>query len=322
MGKKIEVKGDYAFTTPCVYGSSMEPMYSGANSFLRRKYTKQLENVDVAVSGVCYDCATTNRPGARFGPQAIRLASANLAWAPHYPTGLKIFDNLAVVDYGDALLDPGMPLEVPNQIEEHAKEILKSNAKMLTFGGDHFITYPILKAHYQKYGQLALIHFDAHSDTWAEKTQRIDHGTMFYHAAKQGIISAENSIQVGIRTHNSKTHGFNILPAHELHQIGIEQSIQRIKQIAKNTKLPVYLTFDIDALDPSFAPGTGTPVCGGLSTHQSFQILQSLSSINLIGADVVEVAPAYDVSQITALAGANIALEILRLFALNKQNQS
>ena len=159
---------DQAFTKKSVYGTTYEAMYAGATSFMRRQFSKDLKNADVAISGIPYDCATTNRPGARFGPRAIRIASTQLAWAKHFPTGMDVFKDLAVIDYGDAELDTGEPQKIPDIIEKYAQEIIKTNTKMLTFGGDHFITYPILKAHHTKYGPMSLIHFDAHSDTWQE----------------------------------------------------------------------------------------------------------------------------------------------------------
>ncbi|KKJ76863.1 agmatinase [Kiloniella litopenaei] len=315
----INSEGDNAFMAKSLLGTDVEPMYSGANSFMRRKYTRDLRDADVAISGIPYDCATTGRSGTRLGPQAVRKASANLAWAPHFPSGLDVFETLAVADYGDLVFDPGEPMTIPDAIESHAKTILDTNTAMVTLGGDHFVTYPILKAHAEKHGQLALIQIDAHSDTWEEDQQRIDHGTMFYHAAKQGIIDPASSAQVGIRTHNDKTHGFNIIHAPWVHEKGPEAVVTEIKRIVGDRK--AYLTFDIDSLDPAFAPGTGTPVTGGLTPHQALTILRGLEGINIVGADVVEVSPAYDVSDITALAGATMAFEMLYLMALQKKKK-
>jgi agmatinase len=171
----------------------------------------------------------------------------------------------------------------------------------------------LLRAHAEKYGPLALIHFDAHSDTWEDDGERIDHGTMFYHAAKEGLVVPEHSAQIGLRTYNESTMGFNIFDGPTVHEQGAVAIAQQVKSIVGDR--PCYLTFDIDCLDPSFAPGTGTPVVGGLSTHQALQLLQNLRGVNLVGMDVVEVAPPYDVSEITALAGATVALQQLCLWA-------
>jgi agmatinase len=185
---------------------------------------------------------------------------------------------------------------------------------MLTLGGDHFISYPLLKAHAKQHGALSLIHFDAHSDTWPdEEGARIDHGTMFYHAAREGLVDPARSVQVGLRTTNDDVMGFQVLDAREVHRQSPEQIAERIR--ARVGEHPVYLTFDIDCLDPAFAPGTGTPVCGGLSSHQALEILRGLRGINLVGMDVVEVAPPYDSAEVTALAGATLAMEMICLYA-------
>jgi agmatinase len=304
---------DLAFTRATPYGTVAEPMFSGALSFMRRRYTRDLDGIDLAVTGVPFDTATTNRPGARFGPRGIRAASTNLAWARAWPSPFDPFDRLAVVDYGDCIFDHSRPESVPDQIERHAAGIVDQGVALLTLGGDHFITYPLLKAHVARYGPLSLIHFDAHSDTWTSEDGAIDHGTMFYHAAKDGLVVPERSVQIGLRTTNDDTHGFNILDARWVHYNGIEASVAEVRRIVGESAC--YLTFDIDCLDPSVAPGTGTPVVGGLTTFQALEIVRGLSGINLAGMDLVEVAPAYDVGEITALAGATIALEFLCLYA-------
>ncbi len=310
----LKQQNDFAFTGEGHYGSVSEPTYGGALSFMRRRYTRALEDVDVAVSGVPLDLATTNRPGARFGPAGIRAASAQIAWARPHGYDFDPLDRLAVIDYGDCLFDFGRPERVPDQIEAHAKTILDAGVTMLTLGGDHFISYPLLRAHAAVHGPLSLLHFDAHSDTWSDTTEeRIDHGTMFYHAAKQGLVDPGRSVQVGLRTYNAETHGFNILDATWVHSHGAEAVAAEIRRVLGAHK--TYLTFDIDCLDPAFAPGTGTPVCGGLSTAQVIAIFRGLAGVNLIGMDVVEVAPVYDVGQITSLAGATIAAETLGLLA-------
>jgi agmatinase len=305
---------DQAINRQSLYGTVSEPTYAGVLSFMRRKYTRDLDGVDLAVSGVPLDTATTNRPGARFGPRAIRAASSIMAWARPYGTPFDPFDKLAVIDYGDCLFDFGRPESVPATIEDHAFRIVQAGVGLLTLGGDHFISYPLLKAHARQHGAaLSLLHFDAHSDTWPDESGRIDHGTMFRHAANDGIVDPARSVQIGLRTTNDDTMGFNVLDAPWVHANGSDAAADSIRETLGDR--PVYLTFDIDCLDPAFAPGTGTPVCGGLSTYQAASILRRLAGINVIGMDLVEVAPGYDVGEITALAGASLAMEMIYLYA-------
>ena len=306
--------GDNAITRKSLYGTTPEPTYAGITSFMRRKYTRDLKGVDVVVTGVPLDTATTNRPGTRFGPRAIRAASTIMAWEKPYGMEFDPFDKLAVIDYGDCFFDFGRPERVPDEIEEFAYDIISQGPGLLTLGGDHFVAYPLIKAHVRKHGgPISLLHFDAHSDTWADEEDRIDHGTMFFHAAKKGLVDPGKSVQIGLRTTNPDTMGFNVLDAPWVHAQGIEATVKAAREhIGDN---PVYLSFDIDCLDPSYAPGTGTPVCGGLTSHQAMEIIRGMRGINLIGMDIVEVAPAYDVGEITALAASHLAMEMLYLYA-------
>jgi len=311
---------DNAFTAQDLFGTvDGSPSYAGALSFMRRKYSRELAGVDVAVTGIPLDLATTNRPGARFGPRAIRAVSPGISWARPWPWDFDPFDRLAVVDYGDCEFDYGEPETMVPFIEKHIADILDGGAASLVLGGDHFVTYPVLKAYAEKFGPLSLVHFDAHSDTWSEKTKRLDHGTMFYHAAKEGLVDDTRSVQIGLRTTNDEPMNFNILDSRWVHSNGVEAVATEVKRIVGDNR--VYLTFDIDCLDPSFAPGTGTPVCGGLSSHQALEIIRGMEGINLVGMDIVEVAPAYDVGEITALAGASLAAEFLCLYAANPHRQ-
>ena len=305
---------DHAIRRASLYGTTPEPTYGGVTSFMRRKYVTELDDVDVAVLGVPFDTATTNRPGARFGPRAIRNASSIMALEKPYGMAFDPFDKLAVADVGDCFFDFGKPESVPDAIEARAFEIIDAGPALLTLGGDHFITYPLLRAHARKHGApLSLLHFDAHSDTWADENDRIDHGTMFYWAVKQGIVDPASSVQVGLRTENPDTMGFNIIDAPQVHEQGIDAVVAEIRK--RLGKRPVYVTFDIDCLDPSYAPGTGTPVCGGLTSHQAMSILRALQGIDIVGMDVVEVAPMFDVGEITSLAAAHISMEMLYLYA-------
>ena len=309
-------RGDQAFLRTDPYGREQEMTYAGALSFMRRKYTRDLTGVDVAVTGIPFDCATTNRSGARLGPRAIRAASTHLAPLAGFPFGFDPFDTLAVIDYGDCFLDYGYPQHVVAGVEAHADEILSAGASMLTFGGDHFVTYPLLRAHQKIHGPMSLVHFDAHSDTWEDDGERLDHGSMFLRAAREGIVDPGRSVQVGIRTHNDETHGYNILTAPWVHRHGADATIAEIKRVVGDHK--AYVTFDIDCLDPVFAPGTGTPVVGGLTTAQALEILRGLGDLDLVGMDIVEVAPAYDHAEVTALAAATLAHDYLCLLAAKK----
>lgn len=307
---------DNAFTGTELRGRvEHSPAYGGALSFMRRKYTRDLAGVDVAVTGIPFDSATSNRPGARFGPRAIRAASTIMSWSRPWPWDIDPQESLSIVDCGDCEFDFGDPEAINPTIEAHVDRILAGGAATLILGGDHYATYPALAAYARHHGPLSLVHFDAHSDTWSEDSQRLDHGTMFYHAAKSGIVDDKRSAQIGLRTTNDDTLGFNILDARQVHESGPAAIAEQIKQVVGDNK--VYLTFDIDCLDPSYAPGTGTPVCGGLSSFQALEIIRNLAGINLVGMDLMEVAPAYDVGEITALAGATLAAEFLCLYAAN-----
>lgn len=307
--------GDAAFRRDDIYGTSMEPTYSGAKSFMRRRYSRDLSGVDLAITGIPFDQAVSNRPGTRFGPEAVRSASSQYAWGPLWPWMFDPFDTIAAVDYGDCYFDYGAPGSAGQAIERHAREILDGGASMLSIGGDHFVTYPLLKAHAEKHGPLGFVQFDAHRDVEQDGGGRVDHGSMFGYALKEGIIDPARSVQVGIRTvyTGEHTHGMKILYADWVHANDPKTVAEEIR--AQVGDGPTYMTFDIDCLDPAFAPGTGTPVPGGLSSHQAFSILRNLEGVNFIGADIVEVSPPYDHAQITALAAVGVATEYLCLLA-------
>ena len=304
---------DVAFTRENLKGMNFEASYAGATSFLRRRYSKDLTGVDLTVTGIPFDCATTNRPGARFGPRAIREASTLQVFDPPYGWDVNPMLDLAMTDYGDLAFDYGKVADVPARIEEHVAGILRAGAAVLTLGGDHSISHPVIRAHAEKWGPVSLVQFDAHSDTWADDDMsRIDHGTMFYKAVKQGVVVPERSVQLGIRTVNPDTLGVNIIDAPSIHESRAADIAAQVKRIVGDN--PVYLSFDIDALDPAFAPGTGTPVSGGLSSAQALAILRALAGINIIGMDVVEVSPPYDTTGATAIAAAHVAMELLCLW--------
>ena len=291
-----------------------EQMFSGALSFCRRPYARRLEGVDVAVMGVPFDQSVSNRPGARFGPRAIRAASAQLSWSRLWPSGFDPLEVMRVVDWGDVHIPHGAPMEIPRAIEAAAGAILDAGATPLMLGGDHYCSWPVIKAEAERLGRpVALVQFDSHADTYAAPADWIDHGTMFHTAVEAGAVDPARSIQVGIRTHYDDHKGMQVWDAVAVHERGVAATVEAIR--ARVGDAPVHLTFDIDGLDPAFAPGTGTPVVGGLATWQALAILRGLAGIDLQGMDVVEVAPAYDVAEITALAGATVALQLLALHA-------
>lgn len=309
---------DHAFTAANLTSAASDPTFAGALSFMRRRFTKSLESVDAVVWGIPFDAATSNRPGTRFGPQAIRRASAIFDNDPQYPFQRDLFADMSVIDYGDCLLDYGNHQETPDAIERQANAILDSGAFLLTLGGDHFVTWPLLKAHAARHGPLALVQFDAHQDTWFDDGRRIDHGSFVARAARDGLIDADRSIQIGIRTHAPEDCGLRILYGHEIEDMSAADIASTI--ITHTGGAPVYLTFDIDCLDPAFAPGTGTPVAGGPSSAKILSVLQRLHQLDIRGSDVVEVSPAYDHADITAIAGATVAMYMLGLHAERRAN--
>ena len=310
---------DHAVTAAGFKGHSFENTFAGAPSFLRRKYAKDLAGVDIAVTGIPFDQSVTNRPGTRLGPRAIREASALQAPDAPYGWDFDVLSEFAIADYGDLAFDYGHVSQFPAALTAHIKTILDAGAASVVLGGDHYISFPILKAYAEKYGPISLLQFDAHTDTWQDDDMdRIDHGTMFYKAVKMGLIEPARSVQVGIRTSNSDPLGVNIIDAREVYEAGPAATAQKIKGIVGDH--PTYVSFDIDGLDPAFAPGTGTPVWGGLTSVQAAIILRDIAGINMVGGDVVEVSPPYDTSGATAVAGAHVATDLISLWGWRHRN--
>ena len=309
---KREVDG--AFVRAGFKGLAFENAFAGATSFLRRRYSKDLTGVDLAITGIAFDQAVTNRPGTRLGPRAIREASSLQPFDPPYGwDGFSPLEDFAIADYGDMALDYAHTADIPDRITAHVAGILAAGAGCIALGGDHSVTLPILRAHAAKHGPLALIQFDAHTDTWPDDDPlRVDHGTFCYKAVREGLIDVGASAHVGIRTVVGDNLGIAIHDARAVHQRGPEAVAADLR--ARVGGRPVYLSFDIDALDPAFAPGTGTPVWGGLSSAQAAQILRGLAGINLVGGDVVEVSPPFDHAAITAVAAAHVAMELICLW--------
>ncbi|SDD55326.1 agmatinase [Kordiimonas lacus] len=298
--------------------TSWNDAYSGEQSFMRVGYADGPQGVDIAVIGIPYDLGTTGRPGARFGPRAVRelsLAVGEFEWGV-FPWDHDVRDRHVVKDLGDVTGFTAYPDRLCPAVEAKAKQVLDTGASLLSIGGDHFVSLPLLRAHAEKYGPMALIHFDAHSDTWVDED--LNHGTMFYHAIKEGIIDPARSVQVGLRTPNPETHGILILDADHCLRTPAADVAKAIRDRVGDH--PAYVTFDIDFLDPAYAPATGTPVSGGPNTAYARHVLQGLAGLNIKGADQVEVAPHYEgPGQITAVAGATIAADQLYLLGLARE---
>jgi agmatinase len=304
--------GDFAFTSDSLYGTSEDNTYSGALSFMRRRYTRDLTGVDVAVSGIPYDLGTSNRAGTRFGPRAIRQASSHIAWGPQWPYDFDPFHRLAVTDWGDHSFSVGYTDRMLESVEANTLEMFEAGCFPMTMGGDHFVTLPLLRAAAKHHGGgLSLIHFDAHTDT--TRSENLNHGTMFWHAMQEGLIDAKRSIHMGIRMFVDWDDGFTKIGGWDAQRLSPDAIGERIHEVVGDNK--AYVTFDIDFLDPSYAPGTGTPVVGGPTTMQAMDILMRLKGLNLIGMDLVEVAPEHDNGEVTALAGASLMYQVLHVLA-------
>ncbi|ATJ81315.1 agmatinase [Halomonas beimenensis] len=275
-------------------------------------------DAEVVVTGVPFDLACSGRSGTRLGPNAIRLASANLAWeGERWPWGFALDEALKVADCGNLGFRYGEPQSLVDNLETHVERLLGAGKRLLNLGGDHFITLPSLRAHARHFGPLALIHVDAHTDTYSGGT-RYDHGSMFHHAVQEGLVDTDRSIQVGIRTtYDRDDHPFEVLDAAWVNEHGPAAVVERIR--ARVGEAPAYLSFDIDGLDPAYAPGTGTPVSGGLTSDCALKLIRGLQGLDPVAMDLVEVSPAYDHAEVTSLTAATLALEYLYVLAANKR---
>lgn len=293
------------------------PRYSGAYTFARCPASRDLTQADVAIVGVPMDMAVLYRPGARFGPRAIRDASGGLR--PHHWQPDKIeppFDRLRVIDYGDIEVFPGYIEQSLAKVQEEVAPIVDAGVFPVVLGGDHSTTLPLLRACAAKHGALSLVHFDAHPDFWAGTPERpYHHGTVFRVAVEEGLIDPESSVQIGIRgsisagiVDEARRAGFHLLTAGQFAQQGVRATVEQVQRIAT---LPTYVSLDIDSVDPAFAPGTGTPEVAGLTSREIVELVRGLRGLPLVGFDVVEVAPAYDHAEITALLAAHLVYELL-----------
>jgi agmatinase len=302
------------------------PRFSGVRTFMRLPNVQDLENTDVAIVGAPFDTGATFRTGARFGPEGIRSASHLLR---HYNPSLDvvIFDHLSVIDYGDVPVVPGYIEESYRRIAEGLEPIHRAGVVPTVLGGDHSIALPELRAAAAVHGPLALVQFDSHPDTWdAYFGERHTHGTPFRRAVEEGLLLPERSIQVGMRGsiydagdwEDARELGFDLVPTDTVRKLGIVETITRIRERVGDAK--AYVSFDVDFADPAFAPGTGTPEIGGFTSREAQEFVRGLVGLDLVGCDVVEVYPAYDPAQITALLAANVAHEFLSLVAARRKN--
>lgn len=306
---------------PSVTSPNMGMTFAGGLSFSRLPVATDPSGIDLAVVGVPFDLGTTNRPGARLGPRGIREQSSLVGEYPEglWPWGYHVSDRHVAADLGDIAHPIGSLDAMVERVTARAGEILAAGASLLSLGGDHLVAYPLLRAHAAVYGPVSLIHLDAHSDTW-EDSGYVNHGTMFWRAAVEGLVDPSTSVQIGMRTPNDETHGYTVIDAEELADRGVEAVAAVCHDKAAGR--PVYLSVDIDFLDPAFAPGTGTPVIGGPTTGEARRLLRALRGLDIVGADLVEVSPPFDHAGITSLAGATLALDELYLLAESRQARS
>ncbi|AXG80865.1 agmatinase [Streptomyces paludis] len=305
--------------------SSRIPRFAGPATFARLPRLDEVEQCDIAVVGVPFDSGVSYRPGARFGPSAVREASRLLR--PYHP-GLDVspFAETQVADAGDIACNPFDINEAVETIEHAAGELIATGARPVTIGGDHTIALPLLRALSREHGPIAVLHFDAHLDTWdtyfgAEYT----HGTPFRRAVEEGIVDTEALSHVGTRgplygkkdLEEDRRLGFGIITSSDVMRRGVDETVDALRQRVGDR--PFYVSIDIDVLDPAHAPGTGTPEAGGLTSRELLEILRGLAGTRLVGADVVEVAPAYDHAEITSVAASHVAYDLISLLALTQR---
>ena len=302
-----------------------QPKFAGIKTYMRLPYLKIIRGLDFAVAGIPWDGATSYRTGQRSGPDAIRKVSVTLR-PNNLAQGVGIFEHCSGVDYGDVSVVPGYIEDTYDKIEAELCPLVEAGVIPVVMGGDHSITLPELRAIARTHGPIALIHFDSHTDTNDQYFGRpYYHGSMFRRAVEENILLPANSIQVGMRGSvyskdaydESTSLGFKVVTMSAVREMGLQRLIETIKgRIGQNK---VFVTFDIDVVDPAFAPGTGTPEVGGFTSAEAIDLIRGLKGLNFVGFDAVEVLPDYDVAEITALLAANIVYEFLSLIAINKK---
>jgi len=303
--------------------SLSSPRFSQVATFARLPNTKNLTGVKALFVGIPFDDGTTFRPGSRFGPQAVREASRMLR--RYNPVlNVKPFEELGMIDYGDVDIIPGYIEDTFNRIEKSLKPIFSADIVPIVCGGDHSVTLPALRAASRKHGKLALVHFDAHSDCWVEYFgKKYNHGTTFRRALEEQLIDASHSIHVGLRgslyessdLSDLKEAGFSIITMKEFTDLGVAEAYRRIREV---TQGPIYVSLDIDAVDPAYAPGTGTPEVGGFTSREILELVRALQNLRFVGFDLVEVSPPYDVSEITAILASNLFYEFCSVLAKSR----
>lgn len=308
--------------------SSRTPRYAGRDGFARLPRLDQVEHADIAVVGFPFDSGVSFRSGARFGPNHIREASRLLR--PYNPAlDVLPFELAQVADAGDVAVNPFNINEAIDTVEEAALELTENNTRLMTLGGDHTISLPLLRAAAKRHGPVALVHFDAHLDTWdtyfgAEYT----HGTPFRRAFEEGIIDTEALSHVGTRgplygkkdLEDDRRFGFGIVTSSDVYYQGVAEVVAKLRDRIGNR--PLYVSIDIDVLDPAHAPGTGTPEAGGITSREILEIIRGFRGLNLIGADVVEVSPAYDHAELTGVAASHVAYDLVSLLAETHANDA
>ncbi|GIN19537.1 MAG TPA: agmatinase [Bacillus bacterium] len=307
--------------------SSQSPRFVGNRTFMRLEQVRTTDNIDFAVLGVPFDTAASNRTGQRFGPQHIRDFSVLLR--PYNPDmDIDIFEYCSGVDYGDINVIPGNALRTYDSMVEGLMPLLEKNVIPVIMGGDHSISLGNLRAFHKRYGKIALVHFDSHGDTWEHYYgEKYMHGTPFRRAAEEGLLDLDHSIQVGMRgplygpgdIQDARDLGFEVIPMKEVREIGFENVMKRIHDRVKDR--PVFVTYDIDFVDPAYAPGTGTPEVGGPTSYEALEYVRGLDGLDVVGFDLVEVLPAYDANEITAVLASSVIYEMITLIALKKRRQ-
>jgi agmatinase len=304
--------------------SSRIPRFAGFATFARLPRIDQVEHADVAVVGVPFDSGVSYRPGARFGPAAVREASRLLR--PYHPElDVSPFAEKQVVDAGDIAVNPFNIGEAIETLQQEAEALQADGTRLVTVGGDHTIALPLLRAAAKKHGPVALLHFDAHLDTWDTYFgEPYTHGTPFRRASEEGILDTSALSHVGTRgplygkrdLEEDRRLGFGIVTSGDVMRRGVAETVDALRQRIGDR--PLYVSVDIDVLDPAHAPGTGTPEAGGMTSRELLEILRGLRDLNLVGADVVELAPAYDHAEITAIAASHVAYDLVSLLTLGK----
>ncbi|WP_353092632.1 agmatinase [Tissierella praeacuta] len=306
--------------------ASSSPRFVNMGTFMRMPRIDNLEGLDFAIVGIPFDTASSFRTGARFGPNGIRNISVMMK-PNNVIMEINILDELKGGDYGDINIVPGYILPSYEKIEEEMTKIVNADVTPIALGGDHSITLAELRAIAKKHGPVSLVHFDSHADINEEVFgEKYNHGTPFRRAIEEGLIDPSHSIQIGMRgsLYDPNEHkmaaelGLRLIPAHKIREMGFEELLKQIKERVGDKK--AFLTFDIDFVDPAYAPGTGTPEVAGFTSLETLNLIRGIKELNFVGFDIVEVAPPYDFGEITSYMAANIAFEFLSILALKKKN--